>query len=64
MCGINNFTNIQVPRDGRENADPYVKLYLLPDHSKETKRKTTVAKRTLSPTYNETVSQPYLKWSA
>ena len=46
---------IQVPREGYEIADPYVKIYLLPDHSKETKKKTKIAKRTLNPTYNETV---------
>ena len=46
----------QVPRDGSELADPYVKLYLLPDPTKATKQKTKIAKRTLHPTYNETVS--------
>lgn len=43
-----------VPRESCDTADPYVKLYLLPDHSKETKKKTKVAKRTLNPIYNET----------
>ena len=49
---------LQVPRDGVESADPYVKLYVLPDPDKVTKRKTKIAQRTLSPTYNETVSPP------
>ena len=42
---------------GTNTANPYVKVYLLPDPYKSTKRKTKVAKRTLHPTYNETVSQ-------
>ena len=46
----------QVPRDGAESVDPYLKLYLLPDPDKETKRKTRIARKTLSPTFNETVS--------
>ncbi|KAG9351533.1 hypothetical protein JZ751_022784 [Albula glossodonta] len=40
--------------DPRKNrSDPYVKSYLLPDKAKLGKRKTTVKKKTLSPTYNE-----------
>ena len=57
MCILHYLIFIQVPREGREYADPYVKLYLLPDHSKETKKKTKVVKKTLNPTYNETVRQ-------
>jgi len=45
-----------VPREGVESADPYVKLYLLPDTEKVTKKKTKVARKTLHPTYNEIFS--------
>ncbi|XP_071809737.1 phosphatidylinositol 4-phosphate 3-kinase C2 domain-containing subunit beta-like isoform X3 [Asterias amurensis] len=33
--------------------DPYVKIYLLPDPHKQTKRKTRIQKKTSNPTYNE-----------
>ena len=33
---------------------PYVKVYLLPDHTKHTKRKTGFMRRTVSPRYDET----------
>ena len=45
-----------VPREGAESIDPYIKLYLLPDPTKATKQKTKIARKTLNPTYNETVS--------
>ena len=45
----------QVPASGTNTANPYVKVYLLPDPYKLTKKKTKVAKRTLHPTFNETV---------
>ncbi|KAM9383763.1 synaptotagmin-like protein 2 [Pholidichthys leucotaenia] len=37
----------------KHRSDPYVKCYLLPDDTKLGKRKTTVKKKTLNPTYNE-----------
>lgn len=35
--------------------DPYVKIYLLPDRKKQTKRKTHFLKQTVNPEYNETI---------
>uniref|UniRef100_A0A7N6FGG9 Phosphatidylinositol-4-phosphate 3-kinase n=1 Tax=Anabas testudineus TaxID=64144 RepID=A0A7N6FGG9_ANATE len=43
--------------DGTD-PDPYVKLYLLPDPQKTSKRKTKAARRTCNPTYNEMVRIP------
>lgn len=42
-------------QDGTD-PDPYVKLYLLPDPQKTSKRKTKAARRTCNPTYNEMVN--------
>lgn len=42
-------------QDGTD-PDPYVKLYLLPDPQKTSKRKTKMARRTCNPTYNEMVA--------
>lgn len=43
------------PRNQTSLADPYVKLYLLPDPIKATKLKTKIARKTLNPTFNETL---------
>ena len=43
------------PRNQTNPADPYVKLYLLPDPIKATKLKTKIARKTLNPTFNETL---------
>ncbi|KAK0161374.1 hypothetical protein PV327_009852 [Microctonus hyperodae] len=39
----------------RNRSDPYVKVYLLPDKSKNGKRKTKVKKHTLNPVFDETL---------
>ncbi|KAF5908623.1 synaptotagmin-like protein 1 isoform X1 [Clarias magur] len=36
-------------------SDPYVKLYLLPDNTARSKRKTSVKRKTLNPVYDETL---------
>uniref|UniRef100_A0A4W3K0Y0 Phosphatidylinositol-4-phosphate 3-kinase catalytic subunit type 2 beta n=1 Tax=Callorhinchus milii TaxID=7868 RepID=A0A4W3K0Y0_CALMI len=41
-----------VLQDGKD-PDPYVKIYLLPDPQKTSKRKTKMARKTCNPTYNE-----------
>ncbi|XP_078001534.1 synaptotagmin-like protein 5 isoform X2 [Glandiceps talaboti] len=44
------------PVDTRKNfSDPYVKTYLLPDKTKNGKRKTKVKKHTLNPHYDDTL---------
>ncbi|XP_042220254.1 extended synaptotagmin-1-like isoform X7 [Homarus americanus] len=49
---IHQITNLPVEDDG-ELPDPYVKLYLLPDRSKDSKRKTDVIKDSCNPKYDE-----------
>lgn len=44
-------------KDGTSN--PYVKVFLLPDKSKQTKRMTGVQRKTLNPTYNEILKVCY-----
>lgn len=46
---------LQQPIQDGNDPDPYVKIYLLPDPQKTTKRKTKVARKTCNPTYNEMV---------
>ncbi|MEQ2225398.1 hypothetical protein ILYODFUR_017012 [Ilyodon furcidens] len=36
-------------------TNPYVKCYLLPDKSRQSKRKTSIKKNTINPVYNETI---------
>lgn len=49
---ISPTSNLPVEEDG-ELPDPYVKLYLLPDRSRDSKRKTDVIKDNCSPQYDE-----------
>lgn len=49
---VMHIRGLQPMQDGND-PDPYVKIYLLPDPQKTTKRKTKVARKTCNPTYNE-----------
>ncbi|KAL3843199.1 hypothetical protein ACJMK2_021144 [Sinanodonta woodiana] len=44
-----------LPAFGSELPSPYVKMYLLPDPEKQTKRKTKIIKHSTHPTYNELI---------
>lgn len=47
-------SNLPLPQNDPHNIpDPYVKLYILPDKHKETKRKTAVIKDNCNPTFDE-----------
>ncbi|XP_015813831.3 phosphatidylinositol 4-phosphate 3-kinase C2 domain-containing subunit beta isoform X1 [Nothobranchius furzeri] len=49
---VMHIRGLQPLQDGTD-PDPYVKLYLLPDPMKMSKKKTKAARRTCNPTYNE-----------
>ncbi|XP_012262341.2 extended synaptotagmin-3 isoform X2 [Athalia rosae] len=51
---VHKIANLPLPHnDPNSIPDPYVKLYLLPDRHKESKRKTAVMKDNCSPVYDE-----------
>ncbi|XP_032679722.1 extended synaptotagmin-3 isoform X1 [Odontomachus brunneus] len=51
---VHKIANLPLPPNDPHNIpDPYVKLYLLPDRHKETKRKTAVMKDNCNPTFDE-----------
>ncbi|NXS55039.1 SYTL4 protein, partial [Brachypteracias leptosomus] len=39
--------------EGKKRSNPYVKTYLLPDKSRQGKRKTTIKRNTINPLFNE-----------
>ncbi|XP_069570252.1 phosphatidylinositol 4-phosphate 3-kinase C2 domain-containing subunit beta isoform X2 [Brachyistius frenatus] len=51
-----------LPQQDGTDPDPYVKLYLLPDPQKTSKRKTKAARRTCNPTYNEMLVYERIPW--
>ncbi|KAK3536085.1 hypothetical protein QTP70_026939 [Hemibagrus guttatus] len=40
---------------GKKKCNPYVKCYLLPDKSRQGKKKTAIKRNTINPSYNETL---------
>ncbi len=50
-----------VYRNGVSN--PYIKLYLLPDRSKDSKKKTEVKPKSLNPVYKEVFKVSYIRVS-
>merc|ERR1719483_1485966 len=58
FCGVQNELTVIVYEakglPGGDLPDPYVKLYLLPERSKKSKRKTDFVKDTVTPVFNET----------
>ncbi|KAL2714277.1 extended synaptotagmin-1-like isoform X1 [Vespula squamosa] len=54
IIDIHRIANLPLPQNDPTNIpDPYVKLYLLPDKHKETKRKTAVIKDNCNPIFDE-----------
>ena len=47
---------LRVPGKGR--ADPYVKVYIMPDPKKTTKRKLTVKPKSIDPVWHEEIRYP------
>uniref|UniRef100_A0A3Q3FES5 Synaptotagmin-like protein 1 n=1 Tax=Labrus bergylta TaxID=56723 RepID=A0A3Q3FES5_9LABR len=50
---VNRCEDIALARKNR--SDPYVKSYLLPDKSSQSKKKTSVKKKTVNPVYDQTL---------
>ncbi|ETE73889.1 hypothetical protein L345_00270, partial [Ophiophagus hannah] len=49
--------NLAYGKEEKKKCNPYVKTYLLPDKSPQNKRKTSVKKNTLNPTFQEILKQ-------
>ncbi|XP_060689519.1 synaptotagmin-like protein 5 isoform X2 [Hemiscyllium ocellatum] len=47
--------NLAIGDEKKQRTDPYVKTYLLPDKSRQSKRKTKLKSNTTNPVYNETL---------
>ncbi|KAJ8409870.1 hypothetical protein AAFF_G00209110 [Aldrovandia affinis] len=47
--------NLAIGDEKKQRTDPYVKVYLLPDKSRHSKRKTSIKSNTANPLFNETL---------
>ena len=50
---VNKASGLAAAKKG-VTSDPYIKMYLLPDRHKQSKRKTGIQRKTINPVYNET----------
>ncbi|KFW88492.1 Synaptotagmin-like 5, partial [Phalacrocorax carbo] len=52
---VKSCRNLAVADEKKQRTDPYVKAYLLPDTSRQSKRKTKIKSNTTNPEFNETL---------
>ncbi|KAM4796627.1 synaptotagmin-like protein 5 isoform 2-T3 [Rhinophrynus dorsalis] len=52
---VKNCRNLAIADEKKSRTDPYVKAYLLPDKSRQSKRKTKIKTNTINPDFNETL---------
>nr|XP_032634390.1 synaptotagmin-like protein 5 isoform X4 [Chelonoidis abingdonii] len=52
---VKNCRNLAIADEKKQRTDPYVKTYLLPDQSRQSKRKTKIKSNTINPEFNETL---------
>ncbi|NXN82400.1 SYTL5 protein, partial [Bombycilla garrulus] len=52
---VRSCRNLAIADERRQRTDPYVKAYLLPDKSRQSKRKTKIKSNSTNPEFNETL---------
>uniref|UniRef100_A0A8D0GF81 Synaptotagmin-like protein 5 n=1 Tax=Sphenodon punctatus TaxID=8508 RepID=A0A8D0GF81_SPHPU len=52
---VKSCRNLAIADEKKQRTDPYVKAYLLPDKSRQSKRKTKIKSNTANPEFNETL---------
>ncbi|NXP61859.1 SYTL5 protein, partial [Chloropsis cyanopogon] len=52
---VKSCRNLAIADERKQRTDPYVKAYLLPDKSRQSKRKTKIKSNSTSPEFNETL---------
>ncbi|XP_009977169.1 PREDICTED: synaptotagmin-like protein 5 [Tauraco erythrolophus] len=52
---VKSCRNLAIADEKKQRTDPYVKAYLLPDKSRQSKRKTKIKSNSINPEFNETL---------
>ncbi|NXY32889.1 SYTL5 protein, partial [Pomatorhinus ruficollis] len=52
---VKSCRNLAIADERKQRTDPYVKAYLLPDKSRQSKRKTKIKSNSINPEFNETL---------